>query len=712
MKKNLFFLFLFSFSLLVFGKPPKKITQLAGYETNGKLKFLFLVRNWPKDTEALLLKQRLSENSEWKELGDGPIYPELSLERNWKALGLNEEQIDKYKADFAERLKKKKLRLVSRQKMLEATRKMNGVPSGTLISFNADFAKALFFGFAFIDNSPVKGAEYGLFTVDSEGQVASTPIAVYKNIPVKEIKLENISAFASKLGGIKIKFTVPASVYQQANIIGFKIFRSESKGKWIKIEDSIGALLKGDKRDFSYTDTNAASQKFYQYSVVPFNCFQKEYPKTIIKYNPETDGLLEPVQLKEVKQEGEKVKISWSVPESDLPKISGFYIKRRIGFDGQLEKITPLLKPEKEIQYMDSKLVSISNKMLTYLLVTVKKDKTEIQSKGASLHYIISVPKKLLPAPKNLKAEIIMKDNKTFVHLTWDKVAGADGYMLYNKLSTDKMLGYLSGMPLIKETSYDWEIPWSYGGLIQFLGIAAVKEDKAGYQIHGEKAVISLELPYLKLHPPKKLNVKYQFNSDSMLITWKYPELKGLLGFKLFMNGKEVDSASISPKARSFLLHDYVLKSKIDKSIILGIAAYNKYTISSDAFTSRDISMLPDIRSLTAPEDFKATQRKEGDRLFIDLSWEAVDLKAKDAVGYSLKVRKKGDCSWNTVQYDLTDNKATYEVPADNKPDELFFILALKKLKKQEKGAPYRGRFSYGRWSEITVKPDYNFGED
>lgn len=163
--------------------------------------------------------------------------------------------------------------------------------------------------------------------------------------------------------------------------------------------------------------------------------------------------------------------------------------------------------------------------------------------------------KKLTQKPENLKAEIVTKDNKQFIHLTWgdephDDIAELE-YLIYATAFSDVLAQ--QGSIDIRKNSYYHPAPSLFGRNYKFQVEAKYKKEYS-YERSPISDTIEIYIPTRKL--PALYNLNGSRENNDITLSWKYSDrVDDLAGFRLYDNGEMIVSEKEIPAAsRSYTI--------------------------------------------------------------------------------------------------------------------------------------------------------------
>ena len=599
--------------------------KLVGRDQNNSLRLMWLVRGWPKNTEGFVIKRKANGN--WQQLSSGVIFPEINLNRDWKAMGMNAQQEQSYRQMLSELHQQKKIKFVEKSKFIKFLGKY-GIRAGDRIKITKNNNLAFFMGLAAIDNSPIKGAKYGLFTVDANNTVSNVPVGVYINSPltIAEQKVVNPLVYTSN-NKVILSWKIAKKSYDSAGIIGFNVYkRVNTPEKWVLIGPSYSTKSDTDFAFLNYVDSaNNGSQKC-EYAVAAKNYFQDIYAKTTLPFDPVKNGPVSKPLITSINVEGQDVTVNWTLKLEDLHKIKGCYVAQEDMF-GPIQNlvISKLLKPKAKMSFIDKRKKPWGTK-LDYRIVI----ETVIGQKLLSQQKSIPSPGKrpLLPAPTNFKAKVVKESGKYKILFSWDKVKGAKKYLFFCSGLFDKILrqnGTKSG------TAFKIDYPVGTSTRVMNFGIAALPETGGPA---GNKVLIK-DLVLVPPIPQDPENFSFERNAGRIFLSWSCSD-KSVTGFEVYVNDKLIKK--LKGSAREYVIDSAKPKNGKKAGIVsVKIISVNPLGRSSGTgpgiwYTVAD----EETRSLPVPKNFQVQEVVKDKQRYVKLTWDALDMEKNNLRGYCI----------------------------------------------------------------------------
>jgi len=198
--------------------------------------------------------------------------------------------------------------------------------------------------------------------------------------------------------------------------------------------------------------------------------------------------------------------------------------------------------------------------------------------------------KELTKKPENLKGEIISKDGKQFIHLTWGDEPHDDIEELEYIIFTNgfgETMAYLGSID-IRRNSYNHPAPNRFGQLYKFQVQARYEKE---YAVESSPISDTLEI-YV---PTKKLPDLYNLfgsrENNDVTLSWKYSDrIDDLAGFRLYDNSKMIVSEKEIPAAS----RSYTIKLNIPGKYKFQMQAISKYGVETELSQSRTYTLAED----------------------------------------------------------------------------------------------------------------------
>src|SRR5690606_11579854 len=115
-------------------------------------KLYWEIFEWPEELMGFNVKRKEGEQGVWQQLNTEVISPQVG-ERNWKNVGLNEDQEAHIRKTLTAYFASGSMKSVTSMEMLSRFRQVGGPQAGDRLRMKEEFEIALILGFGFIDNA-------------------------------------------------------------------------------------------------------------------------------------------------------------------------------------------------------------------------------------------------------------------------------------------------------------------------------------------------------------------------------------------------------------------------------------------------------------------------------------------------------------------------------------------------------------------------------
>lgn len=558
--------------------------RFRGAEDQGHLKLYWETFAWPENLSGFNIKMKESEDKPWVKLNREVIYPQVAP-RNWKNLGLNQEQSAAISRVLDIYLSSGDMQAVSKEEMLSRFVKSGGIQAGDRLTMKEDFNIALILGFGFIDNDykKHKKASYAVFYVDNYGNEADEPAVTFTPEKVKKVRPE--VQFRSNRNRISLQWKFPMDQYFQAALYGFKVYRyAENQDNPVFISRKpIGFLTeKGNDYLWQLSDSDADPDSNYTYILTPSTIFQTDYKPIAAKYISKKHKSLPLPEIDTVILKNNKdVVIAWNfdnLEKTEIRKIDHVILEKASADSLSFQEVwrSSSLKSE---EFLDTISLTYGSTYF-YHLTLIDKDGETIRGKDKIFTYLgHSAPK----APANARAEFKMINDNPYVYLSWEKQNSQNvrGYLLETDELQEGQFLKMGSIPLIEDNNFLFKVD-SKGGRKYSFHIIPVGSD--GFK--GDTVSVSCEVPDLFL--PLFNDFKVSLNKQNVvLLTWSYAEEIKLNGFNLLVNDERILSyKTIGSSARSLELKNF----KVDN-----LGKLNRFHLEAVGEGGRSMSMGPSV---------------------------------------------------------------------------------------------------------------------
>jgi len=456
-----------------------------------------------------------------------------------------------------------------------------------------DYDMALITGFGYEDGA-LSGAgnyEYGLFVKGTDKQLATATFnyGIKENADViREIKAKKIP----RSNRLQIIWKADKTKASADQVIGYNIYKNDIRignHPWL-------ASTEGDQ-DYVWTDSDAVTDNHYAISAVTaldIEGVEKQFTYNIADFPTEYKSAdLENIVWQD-KEMRTILKVTWNFPKSFEHFIKGFYVEKDRMPEGY-KQLSDLLSPSARIfvpttrEFVDTTPITLKS-YVRFRIVVLYNDETEITGNEKRFYYFPFVQP---PRPQNLKAQCAKGDDKMLINLNWDPPTKEDTLTDYYQVYasdpiTDKLYLEMGITPPIKINKYKYEIQYSqatrYEFCAQAVGINRVES--------GLSDTASVIAPSMALQAPDIKLLKQ--DSSMVIITWDYPDVLDLKGFRIFQNKNLVaGDFEVTKDKRTFKTP--VLKSNCNYAF--SIQAVSETGIVSEPSIPAYITVQPGVKS-------------------------------------------------------------------------------------------------------------------
>lgn len=654
--------------------------KLAGKkQADGSLFLMWILKGWPDRMSGVIIKRQIQ--GRWEPLvASAPIIQPGYFERDWKKMGLSNEQAVFYSQELNRYLSEKKIVLTTPQKQLEAAKKYGFGPGDGLLFMRYN-TLAMLCGFGAIDNHPVKNGLYGLFGVSDSGKIDHKPFITWRNQPLEAqtVPLTGYN-FSMNSNHLTLHWEIPSEVYDDYAITGFDVYRKENE-QWKFYHETYRLPLQKQAR-FSFPDPiNNINEKIF-YKLVPKNLLKEPLSALEITYDPQKFGNLDNFEFlpPEVKSD-HAVLLSWQIAPTDIAKIKYFRLERKELFGDKKITLADQISPVQPFECIDKteKKYNIDYKyQLTAFLNNGSEYTTELKMASP-------VPQPKLPAPKNFKVQIVkVKEGEYKLRFSWDPVPGAIGYLFYLKNMADSEAVYAQQGGYRQETSFEEEYPASYQTFVYSYGIQALT---ANADILGDSELSVVEnMQLLAIKPDKVEDVTYSQNAGEVSLSWKNID-PSTTELEIFINGESYQK--LPPTATSITIPEIKKTKKGNKTgwVSIDIVNYNPMGKNKARCGFMYHVTPPEARKFPKIENFQGRYVEKDGQRGIELTWTPLDLKKLKLSGYDLTlyIRKGMAEERHSLCDEYKENHYFYAIPAEVSPDsELEFKIQATQAKREK----------------------------
>lgn len=569
-----------------------------------EVRLLWTAHGWPEQAIGFKVKRREKGNKTWISLSRQPICPEVSMDRNWSDQGLDAEQIKIYQAKLKAFLEAGEFKEVSRDDFYSQLQ-LVGMRIGDRLKFVENFDLAIVLGFGFIDSTlnAESDYEYGLFAVYEGGGESSEPLDTYVTIRLQknDARIKTNLEAEQKGTDIKLHWKSDRALHEQLGFMSYNIYRRKTKAdEWMRIRPpGISPRNKSEEAlSWIYLDQKSDAFQSWYFAVAPVNKFQKEYAKSVVKYEPRE---WRPAEILSLQVENNtRIRVVWEMDREAEMLSQGYYLERSLADTTNFVRLQSGLIPQNIRALLDDEPPPFTE--LLYRVVTVDKEGAEF----------VSDPRKILfkdpRAPdglQNFRLAFFQTNGTNYVRGDWDADSATNiaRYWTFDNARSSRNLSRNASNKVDPTNSYTWALGNEIGGRDYTFGIQPVSEEGvAGPQMLENIYISSLKVPKLR-KPAAAL-----MDDGNILLSWEYPKIKDMIGFRVLLNGKPIIMENdIPPDARSWIISNYPDTHEHSYTLKFDVHAVFPICISQigEPATLYLEASRPD-RSIPAPDDFLA----------------------------------------------------------------------------------------------------------
>jgi len=497
------------------------------------VKLIWFFKTWSKDITGFDIKRREGQG-EWEKLNKSAIYPGVSANKDMAAVETDIAETKRIKAKVQKLISEKKLKEIDTKAYLEKLNGDNSALQGLAYVIALDYDLALANGFAFVDRSVTrkKKYEYALF-IENGGNMLASASWQYGDQPDLNVIKDLATVPTAKKGKVQLTWKADTVKMKAAYVAGFNIYRD---GK--KLNQSIVmAAGSSDHTSFSWFDSSVNSVAQYQVNAVTI--FGIEGPRSSYSYNVgDHPDEYKSAEVGEISSEGDNfsngIKVAWTFPKEYEKYLAGFYVEKD-NMPAGYKQVSELVNANAR-SFVDKTPSPVAS-YIRFRVITIYKDQTRIESQQKLYYYFPTVKP---PKPQHLTAKWVKENGKLMVDLSWDEKAKDDtlteSYIIYASNPVSNKFYQEAGLEPIKGHNYKYEIQYESASQYKFC-VAALSIYKTESLLSDTAKVLvpSLQLPY-----PAISNTT--LDSNKVTISWNYPDIWDLKGFRIYQNGNIVAS--------------------------------------------------------------------------------------------------------------------------------------------------------------------------
>jgi hypothetical protein len=566
--KTILLLVILSTSSLAMGQEVK--LKLYGERNNDVVQLAWIPEHWPKGMSGVIVKKK-SGNEAWQSLTASMIVPSSVKSKDLSNVESSAEERQRLSDKLDSLISIGKAREVSKEEYLDKILQDDASSSAIAFIFALDYDLILLNGFGFTDrNIDVnKSFDYGLFPV-IEDEISQKPVVVFVSPaganPNLDIQLHSKVEVVGDNKKIRLHWQFDLDKFRKLNIKGFNIYEKKQGTQRSKLNKDVIWITSNDNpADLNYLqDFPEANVEFF---AAPVSYFGYEAKGQKIEFRPANYNIDVPAPILGITLENEQANLAWQMDH---------------GYDSLIQEYSILKKAENEEYRAIDKVESKTRNYKTplnktgdksrYKIVAITVTGKEIWSNESILSY---VPQSKIPAPKNLTAKLVQKDESYFIELRWE-VQTTNSSMQYRIFTDgpDDELIYDSSYPKDLQSPFEIEVYKSRSQLRHF-AIQARAEDRSTSMLSNEVEILTPS----KSLPPISIS-KIEIIEDQVKLAWDFnKEIADLKGFRILLDGNLL------------LTEDEVFKDL--RSILVDKPVAGKHALSIIAVTTFELEGRP-----------------------------------------------------------------------------------------------------------------------
>jgi len=523
------------------------VTLLAQSVDGRSVKLFWFIRHWNSSYTGFDIKRKEGLQN-WVKLNSEPILPGISAKKKLTvSAGVNRYEESLLKAKLNKMIRSRQVQETDYNKYLQKLNKDDSALREISAVMAEEYDIAIMNGFGYEDNTLAKKTtyQYGLFIQGTDNLLAKVSWN-YGEIPNLDVVEELTSKASAGNKGIKIIWIADTAKMKAARVAGFNIYRSGIRlnSARITIADT------SDPSVYAWYDRSADNANSIQYSIGAESVFDIEGIIKSYIYDPaEHTKDYKQAQVTEIAPLGyyfkEGTSTKWAFPKEYEHYIKGFEIEKD-NVPGGYKQVSGLLDPS--LRAFTDKTLSQVNGYIKFRVNVIYKDRTNVPG-IERLYYYFPVAEPL--PPRNVTVKKVLADKKVTAYFSWDPpLAGdsiTDGYKLYAYDDANNKLNPVTDQQ-ITTNSCTYTIQHGTAAIHKF---CITSLSRAGNESPFSDTV-SVQIPSLELPVPLITQVAPD-NNNKALITWQYPDIPDLKGFRLFQNDKMIaDENELKKNTREF----------------------------------------------------------------------------------------------------------------------------------------------------------------
>lgn len=535
---------------------------IYGERSMDAVKLAWIPEVWPKNMDGVIIKKRIP-GSNWSSLNTVPFAPFISMKRDLyetePAPAERTRLVDKLKGLISSG----RAREINQDDFYTEVLSKNSAQSSITLQFAMDYDMMLLTGTGCIDRDAVDEVmEYGVFPVVN-GKEVGDPVAVTKIVQFKNNPtLEMTPSFEVQANRkqVRLFWEFDLTFFRDFLFQGFNIYAVAENGQQAKV----------NKRPIWITSKENPAKLTYlvdlpgqitTYTAVPLTIFGTETLGKSLEFDPAaaTKVISAPILTTNTVQGN--LLLRWELDHSLDEYIEVIEVHRKpVGAEYSLVKL--LASSAREFIFP----VSDTGEQSRFRIILQQKGAGQIWSNEKAVNIL---PSTKVPAPENLKAEIVEDNSTYFVELKWDFPGDASTrtFRVFTEGSQGDLI-YKSSLQGEIKSPYRIEIINRIGRKERY-AIQAMATDRTKSRLSNEVEVIT---PTISL-PPIQF-VKQEQTNGGVKLDWKFSEkVPDLQGFRLTIDGEPMlDTDDLNREKRSVILQD--LTPGVHKAIIVAVTTF------------------------------------------------------------------------------------------------------------------------------------------
>lgn len=547
--------------------------KLYGERNKDKIQLAWIPEEWTDNMKGVIIKRKVNQ-SDWQTLSQNMIVPASYIDKDLSNVEPFSSEQERLKNKLKTLIDNQKAKPISDKEYIEEILPDKTKHASIAFIFAIDYDLMLLNGFGFIDREINENTqyEYGLFPANGS-EIANEPVAtlsMLKDGRDVNIPMESLAEVVGNNKKLRLHWIFDLQEYREKEIKGFNIYQVIGEDQTRLNENVIWITSKNDPADLNYI-INFPDQES-TFKAVPVSYFGTEGMPNEIHFKPASYLIKIPAPDLSCSSSSTNSKLSWTISHQYDSLVSQYIVEEYSnGKFNVLEKTSAILR---EYVINDDRS-TISKYRVTAQTVTGK----DIWSNEC----VVSRNKKeIIAAPANLKGEIVQKDGKYFIELSWSYDDTEDHeFRIYTDGPGNNLI-YDSSLPGEVSSPYLIEIIKSRSEKRKF-AVLARNSDRKNSDLSNQVEVLT---PSLRL-PPVSIN-SISNEEDGIKIDWRFSDsILDLDGFIILIDNEPVLTENeVNRDLRSFRL-DNISKGRHEVKII----AVTSFNVESDPSISKTITI-------------------------------------------------------------------------------------------------------------------------